>query len=67
MIAALQHREKEPEDWVSGGDPNNRHLSLILEDTVRGMRRTSCRQRTKAEASKRIDALQAKPRQAKHR
>ena len=21
MIAALQHREKEPEDWVSGGDP----------------------------------------------
>jgi hypothetical protein len=33
--APPSNTEKEPEDWISGGDPIIGRLSLVLEDTVR--------------------------------
>ena len=66
MPAANSNSEKEPDDWVSGDDPMTgaqvSYLKTLSEECGEheGFRPAL----TKAEASKRVDALKAKRRLA---
>ena len=60
--ALNSNTEKEPDDWVSGGDPitaaQASYLKTLSEE--RGAPKSFETNLTKAEASKRIDALKSK-------
>jgi hypothetical protein len=66
--AANSNTEKEPDDWVSGDDPMTgaqaSYLKTLSEEC--GKHDVFQPDLTKAEASKRIDALKAKLRTARN-
>ena len=68
-IRAEFHTEKEPDDWVSGEDPmtgaHASYLKTLSEEC--GEPDSFQADLTKAEASKRIDALKSKRRPVQHR
>lgn len=67
--APNSNTEKEPEDWVSGGDPmtgaQTSYLKTLSEEV--GEPDNFEPDLTKAEASKRIDALKSKRNSARQR
>ncbi len=67
--APNSNTEKEPEDWISGGDPMTgaqaSYLKTLSEEV--GERDDFKPGLTKAEASKRIDALKSKRTSAQNR
>jgi hypothetical protein len=66
--APNSNREKEPDDWVSGDDPmTGAQASYSNPSRKNAAIRTVSNRTTKAEASKRIDALKSKRRPVQHR
>ena len=67
--APNSNTEKEPDDWVSGGDPMTGAQGLLLKTLSDECGEPDSFQPdlTKAEASKRIDALKSKRRPVQHR
>ena len=67
--ASNSNTEKEPDDWVSGDDPMSgaqaSYLKTLAEEC--GEPEVFQPDLTKAEASKRIDALKAKRQPVRHR
>ena len=67
--AANSNTEKKPDDWVSGGDPmtgaQTSYLKTLSEEC--GEPDSFQPDLTKAEASKRIDALESRRRPVQHR
>jgi hypothetical protein len=67
--AANSNAEKEPDDWVSGGDPmtgaQTSYLKTLSEEV--GEPDNFKPELAKAEPSKRIDALKSKRTSARHR
>jgi Protein of unknown function (DUF3072) len=67
--ASNSNTEKEPDDWVSGNDPMTgaqaSYLKTLSEEC--GEPEVFQLDLTKAEASKRIDALKAKRQPVRHR
>ena len=67
--APNSNTEKKPDDWVSGGDPmtgaQTSYLKTLSEEC--GEPDSFQPDLTKAEASKRIDALKSKRRPVQHR
>jgi hypothetical protein len=56
----MQNREKDPEDWTTGEEPMTGPQRSYLQTLCREAREEFDPSLTKAEASKRIEELQAK-------
>ena len=67
--APNSNTEKEPDEWVSGGDPMTGAQALLPQALSEecGEQDSFQADFTKAEASKRIDALKLKRRPVQHR
>ena len=57
---AMQNPEKDPEDWTTGDEPMTGPQRSYLQTLCREAKEEFDENLTKAEASKRIDELQAK-------
>jgi hypothetical protein len=57
---AMQNPEKDPEDWTTGDEPMTGPQRSYLQTLCREAKEDFDENLTKAEASKRIDELQAK-------
>jgi DUF3072 family protein len=57
---AMQNPEKDPEDWTTGDEPMTGPQRSYLQTLCREAKEEFDDNLTKAEASKRIDELQAK-------
>jgi hypothetical protein len=57
---AMQNPEKDPEDWTTGNEPMTGPQRSYLQTLCREAKEDFDENLTKAEASKRIDELQAK-------
>jgi hypothetical protein len=57
---AMQNPEKDPEDWTTGDEPMTGPQRSYLQTLCREAKEEFDDSLTKAEASKRIDELQAK-------
>jgi hypothetical protein len=67
--APTSNTEKEPDDWVSGDDPMTGAQASYLKTLSEELHEPDSfeTELTKAEASKRIDALKSKRDSAQHR
>jgi Protein of unknown function (DUF3072) len=59
------HREKDPDDWTTGGEPMTGAQASYLKTLCEEAGEPFEPDLTKAEASKRIDALRAKTRRGR--
>ena len=59
-IPPMQNPEKDPEDWTTGDEPMTGPQRSYLQTLCREAKEEFDENLTKAEASKRIDELQAK-------
>ena len=57
---AMQNPEKDPEEWTTGAEPMTGPQRSYLQTLCREAKEEFDESLTKAEASKRIDELQAK-------
>ena len=60
QTAPMQNPEKDPEDWTTGDEPMTGPQRSYLQTLCREAKEEFDDNLTKAEASKRIDELQAK-------
>ena len=58
--SAMQNPEKDPEDWTTGDEPMTGPQRSYLQTLCREAKEEFDDNLTKAEASKKIEALQAK-------